>query len=70
MNKTLSDQRTPTEVVYIENHWAMLPPHVREAIMTLIDGALSSGLAGETGIRALDVPQAVRNDVPKSRKPT
>ena len=33
--------QTPTEVTYIENHWPHLQPHVREAIMTLIDGALN-----------------------------
>ena len=33
---------TPTEVCYIANHWRFLQPHVREAIMTLVDGALTS----------------------------
>jgi hypothetical protein len=33
---------TPTEVCYIANHWHYLQPHVREAIMTLVDGALTS----------------------------
>ena len=35
----------PTEVSYIANHWAHLQPHVREAIITLIDGALTSEYA-------------------------
>jgi hypothetical protein len=35
---------TPTEVTYLENHWRHLQPHVREAIMTLVDAALTAGL--------------------------
>ena len=31
-----------TEVCYIANHWRYLQPLVREAIMTLVDGALTS----------------------------
>ena len=37
MNNTTS----LTEVSYIERHWEFLQPHVREAIMTLVDGALT-----------------------------
>ena len=30
----------PPHLRYIEERWWLLPPHVREAILTLIDGAL------------------------------
>ena len=30
-----------TSLAYIAHHWPSLPPHVREAILTLVDGALA-----------------------------
>ena len=42
-------ERSPTEVTYLENHWPHLQPHVREAIMTLVDGALTAGLVDGNG---------------------
>ncbi len=32
---------------YIVDHWPSLPPHVREAILTLVDGALAVDRIGE-----------------------
>lgn len=41
-----------TEVDYVANHWKYLQPHIREAIMTLVDGALTSefGPSTKTGV--------------------
>ena len=32
---------TATPVTYIAEHWGQLQPHVREAILTLVDAALT-----------------------------
>ena len=34
-------------IQFIADAWPKLPPHVREAIMTLIDGALAAGKRDE-----------------------
>ena len=31
------------DLTYIEYHWPHLQPHIREAILTLIDAALATG---------------------------
>ena len=36
-----------TSLTYIAHHWASLPPHVREAILTLVEGALAIERIGE-----------------------
>lgn len=55
-------EQTPTEVTYIENHWRHLQPHVREAIMTLVDGALTAGVVrvdtkGRTDDQCIPIPE-------------
>ena len=38
-----SDPACQPSIRFIADAWPKLPPHVREAIMTLIDGALAVG---------------------------
>lgn len=32
-----------TDLTFIVSNWTQLQPHIREAIITLVDGALASG---------------------------
>ncbi|MCC7336425.1 MAG: hypothetical protein IT422_15150 [Pirellulaceae bacterium] len=36
-----SDQETSSPIGYIADRWHLLPPHIRESILTLVDAASS-----------------------------
>jgi uncharacterized iron-regulated protein len=42
-----SNPACQASIRFIADAWPKLPPHVREAIMTLIDGALAAGKRDE-----------------------
>jgi hypothetical protein len=43
--------------LFISKVWPHLPPHVREAILTLVDAALKYGDRAEPELRSLPSPQ-------------
>lgn len=53
--KSPAGAQASTEVAYIESHWSQLQPHVREAILTLVEaGSKTASEREKSGSEAFD----------------